>query len=148
MKSFWNSPNFWNNVITLILSIFAIGGANIDAIAVGDKLTDAIWGGSVWAIGGIILLNLVNPIYHWAKTPNADRWAFLHSLNWWVNFGSLIIGIGVMYGIYTEDVYNIVPEVVRSIAARDWQSLFFVAGSNLILPLIKIFVGKRVKIIG
>lgn len=141
-KSFWNSPNFWTQVATLLLSIFAIGGANFDAAGVSEKLVDAIWSGSVWAIGGIVVINLVNPIYHWAKTPQVERWAFLHSLNWWANFGSVLLTIPVAYGIFSEDAYQYIPDVVKAIAARDWTNLVAVLGMNFILPLIKIFVFK------
>lgn len=148
MKSFWNSANFWTQVLTVFLSIFAIGGANLNAAESANKLTEAIWGNAgVWAIGSIVLINILNPLYHWAKKkmPNESRWSFLHSLNWWVNFASLIVGIGVMYGVYNEGIYDYVPALVKYAAERDWYNLLFVGGINFIVPLVKIFIPKLIK---
>ena len=143
-NSFWNSPNFWTQVITVILSIFAIGGANLDAAATATNLTGAIWSGSVWAIGTIVVVNILNPLYHWSKKklPTETRWAFLHSLNWWINFVSLVVGIGVMTGIYNEGIYEHIPTLVKAAAERDWYNLLWVGGANFLLPIIKIFVPK------
>lgn len=145
MKTFLNSTNFWTQVITLILSIFALGGANLDPVGVSDKLVHAIWDGSLWSIGSIVILNLVNPIYHWIRTPNTERWAFLHSLNWWVNFVSLVVGIGVITGIYSDNIYTQIPGLVQAAAERDWYNLLWIAGANFIVPVIKIFVPKLAK---
>lgn len=139
-----NSPNFWASLITFILSIAALGGVNfgIDPTTLSQKLVTTLQGGSLWAVVGIVVTNLVTPIYYVIR--NKAFHLSLRSSNFWIQAVTFLISVGVMYGIGFEQ--QAAAGLVEAIAAKDWALLVSIAIPAIINPLVRFlkdFIPKK-----
>lgn len=143
----WTSSNLITQILTFILSVFAMAGAAFPGGAEGtaSEISQTILSGSgVWAIGAVIVLNLVNPLYHFfVKNKGGNKLlAVLGSPNFFISLFSLLSGIAIVAGIGIPDGTG--EAVIGAIFAKDWSALAILIFSNILSPIVRYFRNKRI----
>lgn len=134
------SRNFFVSLISLVILIFQMNGSPIDDVdATSGQIYDALKEGGIIPILSIIVPNLLNPIMKIIK--GGFDISFLKSLNFWVQFGTVVLialgGFGVVFPDGTA------AQIVEAVFAGDWGLLVTVIIANVFNPLWHIFLEKR-----
>lgn len=133
------SSNFWVNILTFILATVALAGVELpttpDALAtdISNTLSTSGW----IALLGVIILNVVNPLYHAFARKTFNVKAILGSPNFWVNVASLVFALAVMGGVMIPT--GTAEEIVGAIYGRDWTALAIILFTNVINPVVRFF---------
>ena len=61
--AFLRSPNFWTQITTVLLSLIAVTGITFPEGAAAELVT-SVFGGSFNVIAMAVLVNVINPLYH------------------------------------------------------------------------------------
>lgn len=130
-----SSPNFWANIVTFVLALGALGGINwgMSPEILGDKLVTSLTGGSLWAVVGITVTNILTPIYYVIKNKSFSL--SLTSTNFWAQVITFGLSLGVTYGIEFDT--ESADALVGAVAAKDWGLLFTIALAAIVQPLIR-----------
>lgn len=138
-KFSFKSTNLWVNILNLALGALAISGVQFSQ-PTGDTAADIVNtlnSTGVIAVVGLVILNIVSPVYHAAIKNQFNFKALLSSSNFWVQFGAVAVSALMLLGI---DIPTGTPDqVVEAVFARDWTGLAFILLSNVMNPLIRFF---------
>ena len=139
------SVNFYTQLVTLLLSAFAIGGLQIDPTQLSGDIVAAVVEENFYTLLVILVINLLNPIYQWIKTLKNNPgqfWLFVHSTNWWVSvFNVFIVGMLLWGGI--EIPIEAGEDIIAAIFDEKWMELIPLVVVNILIPILKSIFKKK-----
>lgn len=139
------SAGFWATVITAILSAAASGGIEFN-VPVGDlanNLVSTFNTSGVYAVLGIIVVNIAGPIYNFMRKKIPFNWAnILGSTTTWVSLGSIAVSALVLFWGF-EIPADTPADVAAAIMARNWGLLGSLAAVSILVPIIRWIKNKR-----
>jgi len=136
------SQNFLTTLITLALFILQYNGAPIvDPEGLTGDLYEAIKSGNLFAIVTIALPNIINPIIKIAK--NKFDAGFLKSVNFWVQFGTVILM--ALAGLGLQFPEGAAAELVSAIFGGEFNVIGIAVFINIINPIYHFFKNKKGK---
>lgn len=135
------SPGFLNAAITTLLTLVAAGGIqfNQDPATISDTLINTFSTGGIYALFGVILSNIILPVYNFIQSGLKFSLRAIFSLNTsWIALGNLLAAALALTGFILPD--GTAEQMVFAISIKDWMSLgsiFLLTVGNTILRLIK-----------
>lgn len=132
-----SSTNFLVNVLNFLLATLAIAGVTLpaDPSAITNDLQNTLSASGWVAVVGMVIVNVVNPIYHAFVKGRFSLTGIFSSSNFWIQLGTLLVSLLVLLGI--EILPGTVEDVVGAIYAKDWVGLAVVLFTNVLNPLIR-----------
>lgn len=139
------SKNLITQIVSLILLAFTFSGLEVKpdetATTIVNYLSDAQW----FALITYVLINLLNVFIHWFNQLKSDPksfWKFTESVNFWVSFANIILGVMLLrYGIQID------PEAVKGfitlIFSKDYWGAGTVFLTNILIPILKVIINRE-----
>ena len=139
------SAYLWGNIATFLLGIAAYFGVQFPASPdqISSELITLIEGGSLYAIGAMVVVNIIVPIVAFIrKGGKANFLDLLSSPSFWISFGTLIVSVVV--SVWGIDIPADTPQsIVGAIWGRDFAMLAFVVVANVLNPIVRYLREKR-----
>jgi hypothetical protein len=139
---FYQSKNFWANILNVLLVALVSAGVIIpDGTA--DSLAQAITDFNPFALGLLLLNNLILPIFKTVKNKSGNWKASLFSTNFWGQVVTFGLWIASFYGVVTPEGTG--TAIAETFADQNWVHLIEIAFINIALPVLHIFVKPKLK---
>lgn len=136
------SSNFVVNILNFVLGALALSGVNLpsDPATITTDLANTLSSTGWVAVVGLVILNIVSPLYHAFKDKTFSLKGILSSSNFWVQAGTLASSLIVLLGIALPT--GTAEQIVGAVYAKDWAGLAIVLFTNVLNPLIRWFKDK------
>lgn len=118
------SPGFLNAAITTLLTLVAAGGIqfNQDPATISDTLVNTFSTGGIYALFGVILSNIILPVYNFIQSGLKFSLRAIFSLNTsWIALGNLAAAGLALTGFILPD--GTAEQLVLAISVKDWMAL-------------------------
>ena len=139
------SPGFITTVLSAIFAITASFGIEYglpsDQLA-GDIVFNFTNGG-LFAIGALLLTNVVGPIVNFIKKKQAINWRnVLSSTTTIVSVGGIVVAAFV-YILHINIPLDAPQQIVDAVNAKSWTALVGYAITNIVIPIVRYFKAKK-----
>ena len=136
-----SSPGFINAVITTLLTLVAAAGINFnqDPATISDTLVNTFNTGGIYALFGVVLSNLILPIYNFIQSGLKFSLRAVFSLNTtWIALGNLAAAGLALTGFILPD--GTAEQLVLAVSVKDWMALisaFALTVGNTLIRFLK-----------
>lgn len=136
------SSNFLVNILNFLLGALALSGVSFptDPANITLDLANTLSSTGWVAVVGLVIVNIVSPLYHAFKDKTFSFKGILSSSNFWIQAGTLAASLIVLLGITFPT--GTVEQIVGAVYAKDWAGLAIVLFTNVLNPLIRWFKDK------
>jgi len=136
------SSNFVVSVINFLLGALALSGVQFpsDPASITADLANTLSSTGWVAVVGLVIVNIVSPLYHAFLKGSFSLKGLLSSPNFWIQAGTLAISLIVLLGIAIPA--GTADQIVGAVYAKDWGGLAIVLFTNVLNPLIRWFKDK------
>lgn len=138
------NPNFWARLLIFFFSVVAMLGVQFPQApeALTGNILNTLSSGGTYAVIGVLVVSVIMPIVNLVRTkPKINVYTLIGSTNFWIYAASFVFGILVLFGIQVPD--GTAEAMVSAAWVKDWGSLFSIALTNLLDPIIRAFIDKK-----
>lgn len=132
------SPGFIASIITAVLTITGIAGIEYPQLPadIADQLVSTFNESGVYAVVGILIVNIVAPIWNFIRKKEKLNWKnVLGSVTTWLSLAGVAISGFLLFNL--EIPTDAPGQIAGAITARNWSLLGSLLVVTVIVPVIR-----------
>lgn len=132
------SPGFIASIITAILTITGLAGIEYPQLPadIADQLVSTFNESGVYAVVGILIVNIVAPIWNFIRKKEKLNWKNVFgSVTTWLSLAGVAISGFLLFNLQIPT--DAPGQIAGAITARNWSLLGSLLVVTLIIPVIR-----------